>query len=343
MKHARQHWTSCLFLWAFCLPTAAGSPASISVEIVTQPGVQSTAPREWLQLLTGIGQRDVSLRSARPGDQPKIRETGSDRRPRYRVVGLLGSRGELLLPGGKFTLRSRDKLADYFDRLAADGVEGVTAERGRFGLTEKEFRAVHADLSQPLVIASLDQLPREWLGALRSTLALNLTIDRAAIAILQQAAPIADEVEELTIGTGVALVLRHYDLVLVPEKKRGEEVAHRIARKQDIQRETWPVGWKSQASTSRLAPKLMETLNAEVDGFTLAEAMDSIAPRAGVPFYWDHATLRERKIDPKAIEVQFARKRTHLKRVVNSLLFQARLKGELKVDEAGRAFLWISR
>ncbi|MGI9455956.1 MAG: hypothetical protein ACR2NU_05305 [Aeoliella sp.] len=333
----------------FATLAAATSPASITVEIVTEPGVQATAPREWLQLLTTIGQRNVSIRTKRSGDSPQLSQSGSDERPRYRVVGLLNGRNELLLPGGRFSLRSRSKLADYFDRLAADGPEGVTAEKGRFGLTEKQFAAVHADLAQPLALATNDQSLVEVLKELRELLELELTADDEAWEILKKADPVTDDVEQLTVGTALALLLRSHDLVLLPEKQRGKEVTLRIARKQEEARdektevEVWPVGWESEESPSKLAPALMETLNAEIDGFTLAEAMGSIAPRIGVPIFWDHATLREREIDPTTIEVKFARKRTHLKRVVDKLLFQARLKGELRIDEAGTVFYWISR
>lgn len=66
-------------------------------------------------------------------------------------------------------------------------------------------------------------------------------------------------------------------------------------------------------------------------------------PRMGVPVYWDHATLRAKKIDPAKIDVKLARQKTRLIRVADRLLFQARLRGELKVDEAGTVFYWISR
>jgi len=342
------------FCCAFTLATAAeaASPAAISIEIVTERGVQSTAHRQWLQLLTSIGQRDINIRSIRAGEQADIRSTGTAERPRYRIVGVLDASGILTLPGGRFDERSRTKLADYLDRLANDGLEGVTAKKGRYGLTKKQFEAVHSELSKTLGISTNQRLLGELLREVADSIELELRIDPKAQAIIERAEPLTDETKELTTGTAMAMLLRRDGLVLAPDKPRGEEVGLRVARQADVASEddeesladiAWPVGWKSEAQRRQLAPAMMEYLNAQIEGFTLAEAMATIAPRAGVPIFWDHATLRKHKIEPTTIQVQYPKKRSQLIRVIDRLLFQARLRGELKVDEAGTVFYWISR
>jgi hypothetical protein len=259
------------------------------------------------------------------------------------LVGVLDAGGTLTLPGGRFNERSAGKLRDYIDQLAADGAEGVTAERGAFGLTEKQIELVQDDLAQPIGVSTRSQPLTEVLKAIDKSTRLNLRMDDHAWQVVRDAKPINDEVESLTVGTGLAILLKRDGLVLVPKKEFGEQVVHRIARARDIEGETWPVGWKPNRTPSQLAPAMMEQLNAEIDGFTLAEAMESIAPRTGVPIYWDHATLAAREIDPVKTNVKLARQQTRLIRVIDRVLFQARLRGELKVDEAGTVFYWISR
>lgn len=352
------------FLFALTAATAAtveaASPAAISIEIVTERGVQSTAHRQWLQLLASIGQRDISIRSIRAGEQADIRNTGTPQRPRYRIVGVLDASGTLTLPGGKFQQRSRSQLSDYLDRLANDGPEDLTAKKGRYGLTKKQFEDVHAELSQTLEIPTQGRRLGDLLREVADSMELELSIDSKAQAHVERAEPLTDETKELTFGTALALLLRRDGLVLVPEKSRGKEVQLRVARLADVApvgqdasgkeyREeelaeiVWPVGWKSDAQRRQLAPAMMEYLNAQIEGFTLAEAMDTIAPRTGVPIFWDHSTLRKHQIDPTTVEVKYPKKRSQLIRVIDRLLFQARLRGELKVDEAGTVFYWISR
>ncbi|WP_442484520.1 hypothetical protein [Aeoliella sp. SH292] len=317
--------------------------AWITVEVVTEPGSQPTGQREWIEMLTAAGADDVRIRGAHAGDKPELRDSGSPERPRYTLVGMLDGRGQLVLPGGRFDRGSRDKLKDYLDRLGSDGAEGVTAPRGAFGLTEKQTKLMHDDLALVLDTETKGQSLADVLKAADARTKLDLRMDDTAWRVVSKAEPVSDEVGELTVGTALAILLKRDGLVLVPTKERGEEVVHRVALASDIKSEVWPIGWKPNQPPTKLAPKMMERLNAEVEGFSLAEAMDSIAPRAEVPILWDHATLRERKIVPAEIQVKLARQNTSLIRVIDRLLFQARLRGELKMDEAGTVFYWISR
>lgn len=343
MKHRLLTAVRTIVTFALLCPSAMAAEAWISVEVVTDQGVQATTQRDWMEILTAAGADDVRIRGANPGDKPELNDTGSPERPRYSLVGMLDGRGQLALPGGRFDRGSREKLRDYFDRLGADGTEGVTAPRGAFGLTEKQTEVMHADLARVLGGETKGQALADVLKAADEQTKLSLRMDDAAWNVASKAEPIADEVGELTIGTALAILLKRDGLVLVPTKERGEEVVHRVALASDIKGEVWPVGWKPNQPPSKLAPKMMERLNAEVEGFSLAEAMDSITPRAEVPILWDHATLREKKIVPAEIQVKLARQNTSLVRVIDRLLFQARLRGELKVDEAGTVFYWISR
>lgn len=322
---------------------AKATDAWVSVVIVTERGVQATSQRDWLEMVTGAGADNVRLRAHQPGDKPSLDASGSDERPRYNLVGVLSGRGKLLLPGGSFDLRSRAELRDYIERLAADGAEGVTADRGAFGLTRKQTTLMHDDLVQPLDMETTGLALADLLKAVDKATQLDLRMDDAAWRLVRDAEPIEAEFNELTIGSAVAMMLKREGLVLVPTKQRGEAAVHRVARAGDVKGETWPIGWKPNHSRGELAPALNERINAEIEGYTLAEAMESIAPRMAIPVYWDHAVMAAKEIDPTEIQVKLPRQRTPLGRVVDRLLFQARLRGELRVDEAGKPFYWISR
>jgi hypothetical protein len=56
----------------------------------------------------------------------------------------------------------------------------------------------------------------------------------------------------------------------------------------------------------------------------------------------DHGALARRQIEPAHIMVSLPAQRTFYKNILNRILFQARLKGELRVDEAGRPLFWIT-
>lgn len=330
-----------LLLIAFALAAAVQAALPIELELATESGLQITAPQQWLQLIASLGIENVRIRVASPADKPAVENRGDADHPRFHVVGILTASEELRLPGGRFRASDRQKLVDYFERLAADGPESMTAPRGRFGLTENEFTAAHADLAQPVNIATKGQALRAVLDRLQATFSLRLAADAAATEIIRTAPPIADEIHNLTAGTGLAIVLRGYGLALRPEKKVGEPVALCIVPI-DTAGDTWPIGWEPKTSLGETAPGLMEFLNVEIEGYTLQEAVDAIVPRIKLTLYWDHASLAKHKIDPAKIQVHLPRTRTFYKRVLDRVLAQAHLAGTLRVDEAGTPFYWIS-
>jgi hypothetical protein len=326
----------------FVIASAVHAAQPVALELATERGVQITAPQQWLQLLAGLGIENVRIRGANSGDQPALENRGSEAKPSYHVVGILTTSNELRLPGGVFRTSDREKLRDYFTRLGADGAEGITAPKGRFGLTETQFTAVHADLAQPIEFATKGLPPKSMLDQLQRKFSLRLAPDATAERVLRDAVPVQDEVGSLTAGSGLALVLKSYGLVLRPEKSIGQPVVLRIAMAaEDI--ENWPIGWPPERSPGEVAPVLMEFLNVEIDGYTLTETIDAIAPRIKMPIYWDHAALAAHKIDPDAVQITLPRTRTFYKRVLDRALAQARLAGQLRVDEAGTPFFWITQ
>jgi hypothetical protein len=317
--------------------TAIAAP-SIELELATERGVQITAPQEWLQLFTSLGIENVRIRTATSGDKPEIISGASG----YHVVGIIAASNGLRLPGGMFSLGDRAKLRDYFDRLTADGAESLTAPKGRFGLTEKEFTAVFADLAQPINFETKGLAPQELLNRLQSKFNLRIVPDTVAERKLRDATPVQDDVGRLSSGTGLSIVLKSYGLALRPEKRRGEPVALSIVSA-GAAKEGWPIGWDPERSPSEVAPVLMEFLNVEIDGYTLNETIDAIAPRIKLPIFWDHAALAAGRIDRNAVQISLPRTRTFYKRVLDRALAQAHLAGQLRVDEAGMAFYWITK
>ncbi|MFO0790393.1 MAG: hypothetical protein U0805_13145 [Pirellulales bacterium] len=337
--------------------TATAAPP-IELELVTERGVQITAPHEWLQLLTSVGVDHVQVRGLRGGEQPSAKNVGSVERPSFLVIGLLTSRDELRLPGGTFTRGERAKLKDYLERLAADGAESLTAPRGRFGLTEQELVAVFADLTPAIDFATKDQPLLTVLEKLQPKLKSPWAIDAAANRIIREAKPVADELQGITIGTAVAILLRHEGLVFRPEKQRGRAVEYHVlvadadalrastlgkTESLDPNLKNWPIGWEPDKAPGEAAPSLLDSLNAEIDGYTLDEALAAVRKRLKLPLYIDHAALAAHNVDPAKIEVKVTKARYSYKRLLDRVLAPARLGSSLRIDESGSPFLWATR
>ena len=141
-----------------------------------------------------------------------------------------------------------------------------------------------------------------------------------------------------------------------PEKPRGQPVVYHVtaadadARSQstlgrirEIDAKSWPIGWESEKALGEIAPSLMESLNAEIDGYTLDEALRAIGPRLKMPMLIDHAALAAHHVDSTKIQIKVPCARMTYKRLIDRVLSQARLGTSIRVDEAGTPFLWVTR
>jgi hypothetical protein len=319
-------------------PASAQLP--IDVEVATGKGAPLTAPQEWARLLGELQLGSVRIRGGQADERPEVTQDDGVAGPRFKVLALLNRSGELVLPERRFRTSERKALSDYFQALSRQ--ESFGQEIGIFGLTEKQFGLAHADLSRPISFSTKGKTPADVLNLLEGSIAASVDRDALARDALRLAKPLEVELRDMSAGTALALALRQAGLVLRPEKLSGDPL-HMVIERGRPEVESWPVGWKPKGSPRLAAPKMFEFLTIEVDGATLATALVALEPRLGIPVIYDEHILAAREIHPEEIQVKLPAGKTYLKRVVDRLLSQARLAGELRVDERGRAFYWITQ
>ncbi len=310
---------------------------SISIEVAIEPGVALTAPQQWAKTLGKIGLSRVQLRSAHADDRPQVLATSGER---IKVLAILSRRNELVLPKRRFKSHQLAALRKYFKELPLDLAEGDDP-RGRFDLTDKQFQTIYTDFESLVDFSTVGITRTELLSRLAKKFATPVEIDPVAKVMLTKL-PLAKELRGMAAGTSLALVLRQQGLALQPEKLRGKPLRIRVIR-YDHRIETWPVGWQSEASPRRLAPKMFESLTLEIAGYSLTQALNALKPRLGVPVVMDEWILRRKNIQPDEVQVKLKRGKTYLKKAVDRILSQARLAGELRVDELGQPFYWVTQ
>jgi hypothetical protein len=314
--------------------------ANVEFELVTEKGFPPASAQKWLQTFTDLKAAGVRIRTAQPADEPKIDVTGKKESPRYKVVGTITARGVLVVPGGQFTVNDGPKIAKWMRELESNGVEGVTTEKTAFGLTKTQLDQVTQDLKRPVEFSTKDMKAIDAARKLTAALKLKATVADEAKRGLAQDDPVRDELRGLSTGTAIAAVLRPAGAILRPAKTEGGDLGYRI-ESSDANTESWPIGWPSDAPAAKLAPKLFEFLNAEIDGVTAAEAISAIGERLEVPLLFDHNNIARHRVDlAKAISIPA--KRSYYSKVLDQVLFAVNLKYELRVDENEKPFLWIT-
>jgi hypothetical protein len=327
----------------FSIASATACIAALPIELVvaTQGDAPFGAMQEWNRVLAEMDLRRVRLRGATGGDEPSVEVDALGGKSIYRVVGLLNQRDQLVLPGGKFGQGDRAALKQYFEdlpkRLAEEGVE-----RSFFGLTTEQFETVMLDLAKPVSEATLDAEPRELFAVLTRETRLPVAGDITVKAKIRDAAPFRSQMKGLSLGTTLAALLRNSGLQLTPDTHGPAPLTLRVKRI-DPTLEAWPVGWAPIGGPRQIAPAMYRVTNIEVANFTLDKALAALAPHLGVPIVLDQYVIAQRKIDLTTVKVKVPRTKTYPRHALDRVLAQGRLAGELRVDELGVPFYWVTQ
>jgi hypothetical protein len=313
----------------------------IDLEVAVDPEAPLGAMQAWGRLLGDMDLARLRLRSAQRSDEMAIEAMGTGAAKRYAVTALLNRRNELMLPGGKFRQEQRTQLKTFLQELPAR-FEEAGIERGPFGLPLALFEELLLDLSTPLSGETKGQPTAEVVAAITSEIKTPVEINTAARSALAKAPPMDADLKGLSSGTALAAALRIAGFALLPRERQGGGLALRVDRLAP-DAPSWPVGWKPAESPKIVAPAMYKFTTVEISGFTLAKALDAMAPHLGVPLAYDQRVLADRKLDPAQVQVKYPAEKTYIRRAVDRILSQGRLAGELRVDDAGRPFYWVTQ
>jgi hypothetical protein len=336
--------------WRIALPlivlfSAAGTAraqARVELELVTEEGAPATIAHQWGAALSELRLGNLRIRATRPGDEVGIQQRGSGDTATYLVTGALTARNTLRLPGAEFRLGDKAGLTAWIAKLKEGGETRLNEQEVVFGMTPTQLVAVHEALKVPVAFATKGQRSFDVLKRISATLRLSFLADAEARQAMGGDDPVLDELQGLSAGTAIAAVLRPLGLVMVPQKQSGGEVRLWIT---DVRRskESWPVGWPSESSPRETLPELFAfAKNVAIQDTPLDVALEAIGQRVKAPMLYDHNSLARQQIDPAAVNVTLDDGRTYYQRIIGRLLNQAGLTSELRVDDAGTPFLWIS-
>jgi hypothetical protein len=175
---------------------------------------------------------------------------------------------------------------------------------------------------------------------LRGKLKLPLTIDPTIEQALVADDPVRDELQNISLGTAIAAIARPVGAVLAPRLVAGKVELRLIPAKQNI--ESWPIGWPPEEKKERdLVPKLFDFLDVEITDVSASKAIAAIEGGLKVPFLFDQNNLVRHRIDLNK-NVNLPATKTYYRRILDRVLFQAELKAEVRVDEAGNPLIWIT-
>jgi hypothetical protein len=335
-------WRMVLAVVAGCCAPSLAPAGQIEMVLATSPGFPAMSTGDWYRMLVSLGVNDLQIRQATGTDKPQIESSGNASDPDYKVTGVLTSRNELILPGGKFSARDSGGLRIWLDKLRNEGAARAQgAPRLPFGFTVAQLQQVQADLRRPVDISTLGVQPRVLLERLGAQLTLPLVAQSDVADSLAEGSPLTMELKGVSAGTALSCALRARGLALAPRtnpKRQPEYVVMRASENL----EAWPVGWPPKKPERDLLPGLFELVNVELEDIPLSQLLDVLGDRLKVPLLFDQAAIERQKIDVSKVRVSLPPKETAYAIVLNKTLAHGKLKYVIRVDDANKPVVWIT-
>jgi len=324
---------------AWLVGAEASGAGRVELEVAADRYAPPVAQQTWVRELGEAGVRHVRIRQQRSNDRPGITVRGTKDSPIYLVTALLDSHGQLVLPGGgRYRSGEARRIAAWLDDLARHGPPDSREPLVAFGLTRSQMAAVLADLAGPIGVSTHNRPRADVVRKIVHRLKLPVHVEEKLLPT-DEDDRVEEELAGVACGTGLAAVLRGAGLALVPRMgTTGPEYVITAARGR---REVWPIGWKPEKRVTKVLPKLFEPLTIGLENVPASEALRAIAKRLETPVLVDHAALARHGVDPDK-RVNVPKGRTTYDQALARALFQARMKYELRADEAGRPLLWVT-
>jgi hypothetical protein len=313
----------------------------VELEVSSSDTAAVESQQRWMNILSEIGADRVRSVSRNQGEA-QIIESQSSQAILIKVQGVI--QGEkLLLPGKTFSIRDQSALRDYVNQLRTDGAEVALAEKKAFGLTSQQLVEVNERLGVPLDVSTIGKTIGELVSHVRSKLEMPLEIQPSANFKAKQQEQILDELQGLSFGTVLAAALRPVGLVVTVQRNPGGQTILSVVDYREAE-EHWPVGWPSDSIPKNVVPEMFVNQAIEIRGFALDQVLQAIQVRAKVPMLLDHNSLARAGIELDQTKVTFVKERASYMHALGKVLNQTkpRMKYEIRVDEGGKPFLWIS-
>ena len=210
-----------------------------------------------------------------------------------------------------------------------------------YGLNAAQFDELMDDLGQTVLFNTKGVARKSALQRITSKLKHKARYSPRAQAALRADDEITDNVMGLSSGTALAYLLRPAGMALRPQRLPSGELILNIETAAETS-EPWPVGWELKTRRKEAVPQFFEFIDVDIEPIPLATALGAIQERVEIPFLLDRNNLVRHEVDVDAVKVSYPGKKSTYSIILQRLLGQARLTSEVRLDETGKPFLWIT-
>lgn len=321
--------------WLSLATTVCSQSKTVGFDVAYGSDLPVGVVQEWTKTLQTAGVKGIRI-AVRDDQDVRIVED----RTGVTVFGRIDRSQRLVVPNRTFKISDTKQIREWGGDFTSAVVD-ADKKQGAFGLTATELVGVFVELGTPLSVSTQDQNVSDVVDAIGKQLQFKIAADSKAETALADVTKIPEELKGVSCGTALAAIVRPLGLVVTIDKAR-----RRIQLVESIDaNEHWPIGWPPQQRPGIVAPMLFKKTKVDIEDFPLDEVLAAISAKIKLPMIYDQNTLARYDIEMQKIEVTVRPKELTYDRIIRDALSytQPKLSYELRVDEIGQPFLWVTK
>jgi hypothetical protein len=315
----------------------------LELDVAVEAGFPVADLQRWNMLLGQCGFDSVRIGS--PGGtvakvvvEPMAGVGGAS----FKAHGVLTRGGQILLPGGRFGVNDRAGITAWAAKVRSEGAPLAPGQkRSPFGIEPLTLDVIRKDLGRAADFSTLQKSPIDVLTQVGNRCQYQVVAEPAIADILVRAEKVPGELQGLACGTVLAAVLRREGLSLVPAMGTGGRPEYTIVKARPDQ-DIWPIGWPPERPLPEVIPEMFTLRNVAIDDYAASELLQVVADRLKLPMLFDEQALVIKKLDPSKVKVKIPEGQMGYEAVLDRAMFQSGLRHEVRLDDGGRPFLWVT-
>lgn len=315
----------------------------LDILIRSQPAYRVKA-QAWGRILQELDYT-AQFRLPKPGEETLVEDLDQDGRLTVHVVCGMSSDGSLQVGNRKFTMADSKELKLFLEEVILYGAGGPPDQNSRWGMTDEQLFELTRMLSEPVTSDVEIQSPLVTVESIGLPSAIRMRFTEAARGIVlrrpPESAPEMMDLKGFSKGTAVAIVLAQYHLGFRPHRIAAGSYEIEIDAG-DESANLWPIGWRAQESSAIILPAYLKSIPVDVEDAAVSSLLDVICSRLEVPAYRSTFALAAEGKDLD--ELTYTRKNDKVSpsRLLTAIGDKLQLGFDLRVDEAGKIFLWVT-
>jgi len=315
----------------------------VEVLIQSQPSYRIRS-QEWGRVFQELGY-SVKFREPRAGEAARIEDLDREDFLATRVVAAMAADGSIRIGKQKFDIEGTKLLTQALDEIQRHGAKGPPDSSPTWGLTDEQFKEVTQLLGVP--VENSVELQSSILAVESVGLPTNMRMKFTAAARQQaleqrpESAPDTIELQGFTKGSAIAIVLAQYGLGFRPRYVAPGQYDMEIDRGNESNN-LWPIGWKPEQSFSEILPTYLRAIPLDVEDVELSALVGAISEKIGVAHFSSAYALTAKGLDINTLKYTRKDDRISPARLLTAVGDKLELGFDVRVDEAGKMFLWVT-